>query len=217
MTTNLWTALLVGLAVVAGAGVVHGVWTHRWQPSPGLDAAADRLDGVPADLGRWRSQVIDLPKEMLELAGARRSCVRRYVHEGNGTTLFVSLLVGPSGQMAVHRPEHCYLASGYEPVSGTKRVPLTLTDGTRADFWSSRFERQEPGGNQQLRIFWSWKAGNEWRAPDSPRLALADTPYVYKLYVVRETSTRAENMEEDPAVEFLRLLLPRLNEVLAEK
>ena len=207
-------AILVGLAIVAGTGVVHGVWTHRWQPSPGLDAAAERLDHVPGDLDRWRSHVIDLPRDMLEMAGARRSCVRRYVHEGNGNTLFVSLLVGPSGQMAVHRPEHCYLASGYESAAGAKRVPITLKDGTRAEFWTSRFERQEPGGKQQLRIFWSWKAGNDWRAPDSPRWSLADTPYVYKLYVVSETSARADRMEEVPAVEFLQLLLPQLNSVL---
>jgi hypothetical protein len=208
---------LIGMVVIGGAGLVHGVWTHRWQPSPGLAAAADRLNDVPGDVERWRSQAIELPKDMLDMAGARGAAVRRYVHDGTGNTLFVSLLVGPSGQMAVHRPEHCYLASGYELAGGAVRVPITLKDGSRAEFWTSRFERQEPGGKQQLRIFWSWRAGDEWRAPDSPRWALADTPFVYKLYVVRETSSRAEKMENDPAVEFLQLFLPRLNESLTER
>src|SRR5947209_1434315 len=107
-------AILIGLAIVAGTGVVHGVWTNRWRPSPGLDAATQRLDNFPGDIGRWRSHVIELPAAVNDMAGARRSVVRRYVHEGNGNTVFVSLLIGPSGQMAVHRPEHCYLASGYE-------------------------------------------------------------------------------------------------------
>ncbi len=210
-------AILIGLAIVAGTGMVHGVWTHRWEPSPDLDRAMQRIDDFPGDLGRWRSHVIELPQNVVDMAGATRSCVRRYVHDGNGTALFVSLLVGPSGQMAVHRPEHCYLATGYEQSGGAVHVPITLSDGSRAQFWTSRFERPQPGGKEQLRIFWSWKAGNEWRAPDSPRWSLADQPYVYKLYIVRETSSRVERMEHDPAVEFLQLLLPRLNEVLAER
>jgi hypothetical protein len=210
-------AILIGLAVVAGTGVVHGVWTHRWQPSARLEAAIHRLDDFPGDLGRWHANVIELPQNVVDMAGASRSCVRRYVHEGNGNTLFVSLLVGPTGQMAVHRPEHCYVATGYEQSGGAVRVPITLSDGSRVELLTSRFERQQPGGKEQLRIFWTWKAGNDWRAPESPRWSLADQPYVYKLYVVRETSSRADRMEEDPAVEFLKLLLPRLNEVLAEK
>jgi hypothetical protein len=208
--------ILIGLAVVAGAGVVHGVWTHRWRPSADLEAAAARLDNFPGDVGLWRSHTLELPKEEIESAGARRAVVRRYVHDVTGTTVFVSLLVGPSGQLAVHRPEHCYVGSGYEPAGGAVGVPLTLKDGGRAEFRTARFERQEPTGKQQLRIFWSWKAGNEWRAPDNPRWALADVPYVYKLYVVRETVTRAERLQEDPAVEFLQALLPLLNEALAE-
>ena len=209
-------AILIGLVIVAGTGVVHGVWTHRWQPSPGLDAAVKRLDGVPGDIERWRSQTIELPADVVSMSGAQRSVVRRYVHEGNGSAIFVSLLVGPSGKLAVHRPEQCYVASGYEMAGGAVRVPITLKDGTVAEFKTSRFERQDPGGKQQLRIFWSWRVGNDWRAPDSPRWSLADKPYVYKLYVVRETSAQPGHMEEDAAVEFLHLLLPRLNEVLAE-
>jgi len=208
-------AVLVGLALVAGTGVVHGVWSHRWRPSPGLDAAADRLDGFPGDLEHWKSQTLTLPDDVLRAAGARRAVFRGYVHEGTGTKLFVCLMVGHTGPMAVHRPEHCYTAGGFDLAGAAVLVPLTLGDGGRANFWTSRFERQEPAGKTQLRIFWSWRAGDEWRAPESPRWGLADQPYVYKLYVVRETTTRTERMDEDPAVEFLRLLLPRLNKALA--
>jgi hypothetical protein len=207
---------LIGLAIVAGAGAMHGVKTERWQPSQALTAAAERLECVPNDIDGWRAEALELPAGSLELAGARRAVVRRYVDQSTGNTLYVSLMVGPSGQMAVHRPEHCYVGSGFNFVGGAVRVPLTLADGTRAEFWTSRFEKPEPGGSRELRIFWSWRAGNDWRAPESPRWALADLPYLYKLYVVRETFTKAERIEEDPSVEFLQLLLPRLNEVLAE-
>jgi hypothetical protein len=208
--------MLIGLAVIAGTGVAHGIKTERWRPLQALSAAAERLDRVPNAIEGWYSEPMELPDGSVEMAGARRAIVRRYVHQASGTALYVSLMVGPSGQLAVHRPEHCYTGSGFECVGGQVNVPLTLPDGSRAEVWTSRFQKPEPGGNRELRIFWSWRAGNIWRAPENPRWVLADVPYVYKLYVVRETFTKAERIEEDPSVEFLQVLLPRLNEALCE-
>ena len=94
-------------------------------------------------------------------------------------------------------------------------MPITLKDGTRAEFWTSSLERKDPVGNEHLRIYWSWRGGGEWRAPEWPRLELARYPFVYKLYVVSEASARAEVLEQDPGVQFLKDFLPRLDDVLA--
>ena len=47
--------------------------------------------------------------------------------------------------------------------------------------------------------------------PEWPRVELAKYPFVYKLYIVRETSGRSDGEGEDPAIEFLKLLLPKLD------
>jgi hypothetical protein len=210
--------LLTGLGIVLGAGVIHGMWTHRWQPSQELEDAAARLPELPGDLQHWRAvERITLSDDTVKAAGARAARVCRYVHEGNGDTLWVSLLIGESGKMAVHRPEHCYTASGFELAGGTVPFHLDMPDGRRAEFRTSRFIHQEPSGKQELRVFWSWKSGNEWSAPESPRWSLRDRVYVYKLYVICEKSRRTEKMEQEAGYQFLHLLLPRLNESLADR
>ena len=35
-----------------------------------------------------------------------------------------------------------------------------------------------------LRVRWSWNATNKWSPPDNARLAFADQPFLYKLYLI---------------------------------
>jgi hypothetical protein len=68
----------------------------------------------------------------------------------------------------------------------------------------------------QLRIFWTWFGDGTWRAPESPRLAFAPLPALYKLYVVRELPPRGERSEDDPSLDLLRRLLPALGRALGQ-
>ena len=38
---------LVGVALLLGAGIVHGLWTDRWRPSQELADAAAALSQLP--------------------------------------------------------------------------------------------------------------------------------------------------------------------------
>ena len=46
--------LITALIVVVAAGFVHGRWTQRWEKSPELEAAVQRLDAIPKNVGNWK-------------------------------------------------------------------------------------------------------------------------------------------------------------------
>ncbi len=202
--------LLAGLALVLGTGLVHGLWTQRWGKSADLGEAVARLTRLPEDLGHWKAEPIAEDRESLTAAGAEGWWVRRYTNRRSGARVEVLLLCGQAGRMCVHRPEDCYRAAGYELATPPARFRQA-----GADFWTARFTREEPTGPVSLRIFWSWFGDGAWRAPDSPRWSLAHLPALYKLYVIREEPPgRTGRVEDDPAADFLHLLIPALSGAL---
>ena len=47
--------IVAALALIVGAGLVHGAWTNRWGAPPQLAALAGRLRTLPKALGDWTS------------------------------------------------------------------------------------------------------------------------------------------------------------------
>jgi hypothetical protein len=208
-----WVPLLVGLAVLLGTGIVHGLWTDRWRPSQELAEAAARLEGLPDEIGTWKGEVYEQDPEELKLTGAAGQWCRTFTDARTGEKVLVLLLCGKPAQMSVHRPEHCYRAVGYEQAAAPVHVQIRSPGKTPAEFWTGVFSRDESAGPSQLRIFWSWCAGDRWSAPDSPRLAFARQGFLYKLYVIRSV-TESGTLADDPGVKFLEQLLLILDEAL---
>jgi hypothetical protein len=68
----------------------------------------------------------------------------------------------------------------------------------------------------QVRIIWTWFAGNAWSAPaGDPRGAFARYRALYKLYVIRDVPLTQEALDDDPAIEFLQRLVPELTSALS--
>jgi hypothetical protein len=205
------------LAVLLGAGVVHGLWTERWQRSADLALAAQRLQTLPNSIGPWKGEPAELEADALAVAGAQGHWSRTFTNRETGDSVLVVLLCGRAGQMAIHRPEDCYRTAGYELASPPFQVKLQPPGQDAAEFFTGLFTRQEASGPVQLRIFWSWCAGSEWKAPDSPRLTFARAKYLYKLYVVRALDGPQRQLAGDPSVLFLDRLLPQLKRCLTPK
>ena len=90
---------------------------------------------------------------------------------------------------------------------------LTYEGGPRrAEFWQTRFSRLEAGIPVPLQVYWGWGAAGVWGAPDNPRLAYWQEPVLYKLYVSRLVT--GEETGSEPCLDFLRVFLPVLQEVL---
>ncbi len=207
---------LAALAVVLGGGLAHGVWTERWQRSAALEAAAERLRLLPDDFPGWKGEVIELDEGSATVSGARASWVRRFTQARTGETVTAVVLCGKPGRMSVHRPEYCYACAGYEMMAPATACQFKAADAaTPAQFRTAPFTKSEADGPVHLRVYWSWFAGNAWQAPDSPRVAFAACPALYKLYVIRETTSAPGRPDEGPAAEFLRQALPTLTQALS--
>jgi hypothetical protein len=209
-------AEIAGVVVLLLSGLVHGLWTQRWQPSSALDEAVARLDRVPLTIGSWHGQALDLDPAQAAQAGLAGWCYRRYEDAHGRGAVSVMLLCGPPGPVSVHTPDMCFPGAGYEMLG--QPVPYTAPSAASAQpaaFWTAGFSTPGLPIPQHLRVFWAWNTAGPWQAPKNPRLVFAPQRALYKLYVLCETMPADEGLEERLCTEFLPVLLPALQEALS--
>lgn len=205
-------SVLMVFTAIGLSGVVHGLWTGRWNVTSGPEQAAARLKAVPMTLGDWDGQEAALDAREQEAADISGYLLRRYINRRTGSMVSLLLVCGRPGPVSVHTPETCYRGAGYELMGDRARhINSSLPDST---FWACRFQKVQTAVPEYLRIVYSWGAGGQWSAPENPRLAFFQHPALYKLYVTRPMGDSAEPLEDDPVVEFLRVLMPQLQKSL---
>jgi Protein of unknown function (DUF3485) len=213
--------IAIATALLISSGVVHGLWTNRWHNSDALLQAVARVDQVPLNVGPWQGRALgapDVDAAAFIKAGALGYWMRRYVNQKDGSQVTATLMCGPHGDIAVHPPEVCYTASGYDMAE--KPVPFVVksatSTGVPAEFRTAVFASSaaEPG-TRRLRIFWAWNATGDWLAPEGDaRWTFRGAPFLYKLYVAHEFTGPAGPPDSDPCAALLPLLLPQLREAL---
>ncbi len=208
---NRYLAFATVLVLVIGAGVLHGLESHRWgklDPGP----TTGNVAGLPRTIGAWVGRDLEMDPRQLARGGIEAACARRYERQTTGTSLLLLLVCGPTGPITVHTPDLCYPGIGYEIVGAPTRQ--TLNVGQSVEFRAVRARKAEPGRVSYLRLLWAWNAGNGWEAPDYPRLAFRHAPSLYKLYIVQEMSAPDEPLLNDDSADFLRSLLPAIDPIL---
>lgn len=209
---KLFTAPLVICVLLVGAlGVVHGVYSDRWGPSGQLEQAVKGLDRVSTGFGDWAGENLPFEHSDMARAGIEGTVLRRYHNPRTRESVSLLVVCGRGGPICVHTPDICYADSGYTRTGDEKPASIDLgKDGTHS-FRVIRFAKTDSVSPNHLEIYWSWsRDGRSWLAPDNPRLILARSPALYKIYVVREfiPGTRAESTEV--CREFLNRALPEI-------
>jgi Protein of unknown function (DUF3485) len=199
--------LSLGILVLLAGGLLHGMWTERWQRSPILESAVARMRDLPDDIGPWKGRPAEQDPDALAMAGAMGHWSRNFVHANTGEEVLVIVLCGRPGQMSAHRPEHCFTSAGFEMNSPALHYQL---DNPSTEFWTAPFHKEESNGPVNLRIFWSWLGSSGWEAPANPRWTFSRERALYKLYVIR-ASAGMTPLTSDPSTGFLAELLPVLN------
>jgi hypothetical protein len=200
-----WLPALVAGFAVGVTGIVHGLWTGRWDEASAAPVFGAALDPIPLQLGEWQGQAQSLdPREAAPYAAV---LYRRYVHQRTGTTVAVVLVAGRPGPVSIHSPDYCYPASGYKSPAWT--VQHVAFDNARpaAEFKTAVLTRTQAAGQSQLRVLWSWYADGSWSVPENPRLAFASQRCLYKIHLVREASSSDDSLDNDPSMELVRDLL----------
>jgi hypothetical protein len=207
-------AIATALAFLLLSGLVHGLWTDRWGNSEVLQSALARVEDVPMQIGSWKAEVQEVDAEPFRRAGAQAHWVRSYTDAKTGASVVVILMCGRAGRMAVHTPEVCYGAAGYELQEGSRpqRIPCGPRDTDQ--FWTARFGKATTA---PLRLCWGWSAGKAWEAPNNPRWHFRGAPFLYKLYVIQDdsvASSPAVTASEQPLTAFFDDFLPALRTAL---
>ncbi|HMF15026.1 MAG TPA: exosortase-associated EpsI family protein [Gemmataceae bacterium] len=202
---------VMAVIAVLATGIVHGIWIGRWEITDEPGASVARLPDVRMELGDWQGQTLDAKSQ--QLGDASGCLLRRYANKFTGANVTVFLLCGRPGPVAIHPPDSCYAAGGYEVLTPA-RFKGPAETGSGAEFRVARMRKKRAGEQSQLRIFWSWNDGKGWRVPSNPRWTFAPSRVLFKLYLVRELPDFEEPLDDDPCIDLMRRLLPELDEVL---
>lgn len=220
-TSSSVVPLLAGCAVLVLGGLVHGMWTGRWQSAEDSPIVA-RLPNVPQLIGDWEAiSEATINAEFQKIAGLSGYVQRTYRDRLTGATVTMLLMCGEPGPVSVHPPEACYSGQGYEVVGGSRKtvaIAVAPEAGieTAPQFKSARFAKPGVIAPSQTQIFWAWSDDGNWRIPDNPRFDFAGAPILCKLYVtwdapLPEAGSKSARDETTPPEEFLAVLIPDLN------
>jgi hypothetical protein len=199
--------LPAGMAALAETvtAIGHGLWVGRWDAASAAGATTEVLDQIPMRLGDWEADTLELnAREAKHYSGV---VYRRYTNTQTGVSVAVVLVSGRPGPVCIHSPDYCYPASGFTPTTWTPfevNFDKTLVP---AQFKTALLTRTHAGGQTHVRVLWSWYANGAWSVPDDPRWKFAHHPSLYKIHIVRETSTSNETLDNDPCLDLVRQLL----------
>jgi hypothetical protein len=227
MSTNkrfLATALL-GTLLTAITGYTYGRLSQRWGPSIDLLAAGDHLQTLPGQIGDWQVldelTMSDKVVEMLECAGYT---TRVYQNQKTGDTTTISLIVGPSGPIAVHTPEICYSSRAHtleeratEVAIGNKEESPSQKEKAEENveekaqskapqtLWRTTFRSNDIMADH-LCVYYGWSLGTTWYASKHPRFEYGGKPLLYKLQIAGPLVDDGSGESRDPSLDFLQAL-----------
>lgn len=195
------------LTAIVAAGVVYGQWTDRWGLSEAVATAATQIDRVPLKVGDWQAE----PQESKSRGdlGVARQVDLHYQNTKTGDTISIALMCGRRGPISVHTPDVCYAASGF------KVGKPSVIEVAGGKFYVADAVRTQAANKSTIRIFWSWRAGDQWATADNPRMAFWKEKVLFKFYVIRDLPAPI-SVEQDSCVEFLKAFLPEMERVFAD-
>jgi len=217
-----YLTVIIAAALIVSTGVVHAFWTGGFdyilgKPSQSeqLKVFADRLANVPSEVGPWKS--IDLGKmdaRVKQVANIDASVEREYTNSSTKAKSSVFLVSGHFRDVAVHTPDQCYVAAGYEMMSNPIKYRIDTPAG-EVEAYTTVFKKEDTHvGMHYLRVFWTWSTDGKWVAPDSPRIEFVGQPALYKMYIISQLEQPGRSISEDPSVGFFSQFIPDLNKAL---
>jgi hypothetical protein len=203
----------ISFLVATGVLLASGIACHLLAgDSEQLDAAAARVADVPRVVGDWQGHDEEVDETAFAMTGAKSYWTRSYLNKRTKDTVLVILMCGRPGRMAVHTPEVCYGGAGYELRDQPSVVGVKDLAGSQ--WWHATFTKKTVAP-QSLRLYWAWNSQGNWEASAAPRWEFRGKPFLYKLYVSRDTSQQpALSAQADPTLDFLRVFVPVLQQSL---
>lgn len=208
----------IALVLIGITTFYQGTMSERWNQDElarELEAASKRVDSVPLFVGDWKGVDEEADETQLEAAHAVGSLTREFRNVRTGEKLSFFVICGKPRHVAIHTPDDCYVASGFEMLSRPEVVEVETEDGP-VTFRTTVFKKIQGDTAHHVRVYWAWNEDGTWEAPEYPRLAYAWGPSLYKMYIISNGNSSGEEASDDdnPAIRFMKAIVPATNEAL---
>jgi len=210
-----YVPIMVAAVLIVSAALVQGLWSDRWvDVGQEAQTLAERLEQVPESVGPWQSDPLQASVRELQSSGAVGHVSRIYRHRETGEQVSLFIICGHMRDIAVHTPDRCYPAAGYQQLGSTADFELAAASGA-AQFRTAEFLLQAPDRVEKQRVYWAWGYDGQWIAPDTPRLEFGGVRGLYKMYLIAALDPTADSRPgDDSCAKFGRDLLPLLGGIL---
>jgi hypothetical protein len=208
---------IIALVAIAAATLYHGKKSDRWgqTTSERLDDFTNRLKDVPIQIGDWVGTDTEVDQEQFKQTHCTGCVQRLYRNRETGAEVSAYLVSGTARHITIHTPDWCYVAAGFDMEGKPTNYAVDCpTLPANPEFLTTTFIKQDPTNTYRLRIFWSYSDDGKWEGPKWAKPAYAGKPALYKLYMIVTLPEGGRPLNEDPAVEFAKQLMPVLNSVL---
>jgi hypothetical protein len=211
---NLALILVIAMTGVSSAITWH--WNGWFGPRVDTDLIAARVEGLPAEVGNWKSAPNDhstFDDEVIRMLDCKGYISRTYRHEQTGEVVQVAVLYGAAGPMSAHTPEVCYSTRDYQM---TVRPTPTKVEYDQSEGEFMRMQLRSPQlSSDNLAIYYAWSDGKTaWRSPRQPRFAFGGQGYLHKIQLACNVSDSSGQEHNDAGKAFLREFLPVVDQQL---
>lgn len=218
---RLYAATAVALVAIASFSFWESIYSDRFEDSSvTAEEFGKRFDKVPMAVGPWIGSEMKVEKATLEMAGAVNHVSRRYVNAETNQSVDLWLIVGHAREICRHTPDICYPSQGYSQV-GTRvkqRIEPVGEAENPAMFFTAKFRNESTAGNRNERVFWAWNGNEEgkyqWEAPDYQKQYYGNNRALYKMYFTAQIADSNEEIPQNVAVGFAKLMIPEVNKAL---
>ncbi len=214
--------LILGVLALLGFTYAEARMSGRFQGSNMTEEEFTALlKNVPMDIGDWQGVDQPVDEQVKKTAGARGYVSRSYRNSITGEVVTIWLIVGHAKDVSRHTPDICYPSSGFTTRAPENSLQPFVFDGkSLGDFYTNTFVKEDAGGRQLVRVFWSWYKPSddgkvEWKAPKIVRWEFGNAPSLYKLYFTSNMKGFSETTDESPCLKFSKEFLPAVDKALS--
>jgi hypothetical protein len=169
---------------------------------------------VPLELGPWRGRPEELDPQIARHTGQTDHIFRSYVDTRTGVTLDVIVLYGPAVALKEHAPEQCYPAAGFTIGEGPELRQVPTSAGV-IPFYALVVTKGEGGAAQPQEIYYTWRYSGRWTPLRGSQKQFERIPAMYKVHLARRMAAAERRDIGNPCQDFLQVLMPALDHLLA--
>jgi hypothetical protein len=231
---RIYAPAAVALLAIASLTYWESVYSDRFSSTAmSAEEFGKRFANVPKTVGPWVGVDMQEEKATLEMAGAVRHVSRRYTNAETNKTVDLWLIVGHSRDVCRHTPDICYPSHGMAQKGLKVKQQIVPPDDpdNPATFFTSKFRDESAAGGPLQRVYWAWNGNEEgkfkWEAPEpkslfswlpvkslGPKSYYGNNPALYKMYFTAAMESTDEAVNDNVAVKFAELMIPKINHAL---